>query len=67
MNPKLYYNTIANIKAIVLLGADPILLPNATTIIETDTYSLINCIDGLFTPEAEQKINDEYINSIKTE
>ncbi len=38
---------------------------NAKRLIELDDYSLISCIDGLFTVEAANEINKNYVNSLK--
>ena len=39
-------------------------IDNAMLFVELDTYSLINCVDGLFTNEAADLIYEEYKNSI---
>ena len=36
------------------------IVDNANLLVELDPYSLINCIGGLFTNEAEIKINDDF-------
>lgn len=38
------------------------IVDNARTLLDLDAYSLIMCIDHLFTEEAEKKINDDYMN-----
>jgi hypothetical protein len=37
------------------------IIDNAKRLIKLDNYSLINCIDGLLTEEASNKINNDYI------
>jgi hypothetical protein len=37
------------------------IIDNAKILIKLDNYSLINCIDGLLTEEASNKINYDYI------
>ena len=37
---------------------------NAKRLIELDDYSLISCIDGLFTEEAADKINDDFVKAL---
>ena len=39
-------------------------IDNAKRLLELDNYSLINCIDGLLTEEASNKINDDYIKTL---
>ena len=39
-------------------------IDNAKRLIELDNYSLINCVDGLLTEEASNKINDDYIKTL---
>ncbi len=44
-------------------GAD--LVDNAKTFVNMDSYSLINCIDGLFLDESAQLISDNYVREQK--
>jgi len=39
-------------------------IDNAKRLIELDNYSLINCINGLLTEVASNKINDDYIKTL---
>ena len=41
------------------------IVDNAQLMIDLDEYSLINCVDGLFTTEAAEAITDSHLNSIK--
>ena len=44
-----------------LFDPDADVVDNAKRLIELDEYSLISCIDGLFTEEAANKINDDFM------
>jgi hypothetical protein len=48
-----------------LFNPESDVVDNAKTFIELDTYSLINCVDGLFSKEAEEIINTEYLKRRK--
>jgi hypothetical protein len=37
---------------------------NAKSLVEFDNYSLINCIDNLFTEEAANEINNKYLSAL---
>lgn len=39
------------------------IIDNATAFIELDSYSLINCIEGLFNPDAQAEIANNYMNT----
>ena len=47
----------------LLFNPDADVVDNATTFVELDQYSLINCVDKLFTPEAEQEISNTYLKN----
>jgi len=48
-----------------LFNPEADVVDNAKRLIELDEFSLISCIHGLFTEEAANKINDDYINSVE--
>ena len=47
-----------------LFASDEDVIDNAKRLIELDSYSLINCIDGLLSEEATNKINDDYVKTL---
>ena len=47
----------------LLFNPDADVVDNATAFVELDQYSLINCIDKLFTLEAEQEISNTYLKN----
>lgn len=52
-----------NKKMVPLFDPRADIVDNSRLLLQLDTYSLINCIDCLFTEEAASKINDEYLNN----
>lgn len=49
----------------MMFNPDADIVDNAKSFIELDTYTLINCIENLFTHEAEIIINRNYLDNIK--
>ena len=47
----------------LLFNPDADVVDNATAFVELDQYSLINCVDKLFTLEAEQEISNNYLKN----
>ena len=47
-----------------LFRPDADVVDNAKTFVEFDTYSLIMCVDGLFTKDAEEIINSNHLKNI---
>ena len=47
----------------LLFNPDADVVDNATAFVELDQYSLINCVEKLFTPEAEQEISNTYLKN----
>lgn len=51
--------TVEKIPSLFKPEAD--VVDNAQTFVDLDAYSLINCIDGLFSKEAEEIINNSHL------
>ncbi len=54
-----------DIDILPLFDPEADIVDNATCFVELDDYSLIQCIDHLFTEAAANQINDEYVKSIQ--
>lgn len=47
-----------------LFKPDTDVVDNALTFVELGTYSLMNCVDGLFSGKAEKIINDDFKRTV---
>jgi hypothetical protein len=55
-----------DIDILPLFAPEADIVDNATCFVEMDAYSLLMCVDHLFTKSAETEINNDHLKTLKT-